>query len=192
MKYIYWIALIFLLSSCSLLTPLPHIASTDVNSWRLNGRIIISSSQESWTIKVHWLQQDDVYKLHLNTPTGQGAILLEGSNKIATMRTANNETFTSTDPDSLILEVLKINIPISHLRFWIRGIPANKPAPHWYVLNEANQHLDRLRQDGWEITFKRYTRVKGIELPDKIFLENDQFKVKIAISHWDINSDLYL
>jgi len=118
-------------------------------------------------------------------PLGQGAMLIKGNDEGVVMHTANKETFTANNPDALVADVLKLEIPVTGLRFWIRGVPSSKSSPTWYTLNEAG-HLHRLRQDGWEIVYKRYANVHGINLPNKIFLENDEFQVKIIISQWNI------
>ncbi len=177
--------LILLLSGCAQLPKMPQTPASKLDSWRLNGRIAISTRTDSWTANVYWQQQGPSYILRLNAPLGQGAFLLEGSENGVIMRTANNETFTDRDPDALIAQVLKLEIPITGLHFWIRGIPAPKPSPQWYTFNKA-KHLHRLRQDGWEILYRRYINVQGIDLPNKIHLENQRFKVKIVISQWDI------
>ena len=185
MKYICFGAL-FLLLSCVPLAPIPSWPAHQLDYWQLNGRIAISTPNESWTAKVHWQQSGPSYQLRLNTPLGQGALLLEGNDNGVIMRTADNKVFTASDPDTLVTEVLKLNIPVSSLHFWIRGIPTPKPIPQWYYLNDKG-HLHRLRQKGWEIEYERYLNFQGIMLPTKIFLENNQFKVKIAISNWNLN-----
>jgi outer membrane lipoprotein LolB len=184
MKYIFVVVLL-LLSSCVPLTPIPSWPAHQLNYWQLNGRIVISTPNESWTAKVHWQQNGSSYQLRLNTPLGQGAILLEGNDNGVIMHTADNQVFTASDPDTLVTKVLKLNIPVSGLHFWIRGLPMPKPAPQWYYFNEKG-YLHRLRQKGWEIEYERYDKFQDINLPTKILLENNQFKVKIAISSWNL------
>ncbi|HDN25742.1 MAG TPA: outer membrane lipoprotein LolB [Thioploca sp.] len=185
MKRLFILAL--LVTACSPLPPLPPNPAKQLDSWRLNGRIAISAEKENWMAKVHWQQNGPTYQLRINTSFGQGAFMLEGSDDGVVMHTADNKTFTAPDPDSLVSEVLKVDLPITNLYFWIRGLPSDNSSPSWYTFNEAG-HLHRLRQDGWELDYKRYTKVHGIDLPKKIFLENPQFKIKIVISQWDITN----
>jgi outer membrane lipoprotein LolB len=183
-KCFFWSVMAWLLSSCAPLSPIPSFKTHQLNSWRLNGRIAISTQQDSWTANVYWQQQGPAYQLRLNTPLGQGALLLEGNDSGVMMQTANNQVFRARDPDALVSKVLKLHLPVTGLHFWIRGLPMPKPAPQWYQLNDRGQ-LHRLRQNGWEIEYGHYVNFQGIELPKKIFLENHQFKVKIIISNWD-------
>jgi len=183
--------LLLLLLSCAPLTPMPSWPAHQLNYWLLNGRIAISTPEESWTANVHWQQNGPYYQLRLNAPLGQGALLLEGNDNEVIMRTAENKVFKASNPDTLISKVLKLHIPVSGLHFWIRGIPIPKPAPQWYSLNEKG-HLHRLRQKGWEIEYGRYLNFQGINLPTKLFLENNQFKVKIVISNWNLKPPIPL
>jgi len=189
MKY-YLSLFVLLLSACASLPPLPPMPASQINSWQINGRIAVKTESNNWTANVYWHQQDSVYQLRLNIPPGQGVVLLEGNANEVIMHTSNNETFSAQDPDTLIADVLKVHIPISDLNFWIRGIPTDEPVPAWYTFNEAG-NLQSLRQNGWEIVYKQYINIQGIDLPKKIFLENAKFRVKIAVSQWKINDMIF-
>lgn len=181
-----FLLLVLLLSGCAQLPPLPFMPASQLNSWQLNGRIAISTKNDNWTANVYWLQQESTYQLRLNTPLGQGALLLEGNDNGVVMHTADNRVFNAPNPDVLVTNVLKLEIPVTGLYFWIRGIPISDASYQWYNLNETGQ-LQNLRQKGWEIEYGRYINVQGTSLPRKIFLDNGQFRVKIAISQWNIN-----
>ncbi len=181
----YFFLLLLLLSGCAQLPPLPPTPASQLDSWRLTGRIAILTGHDSWIAKIYWRQQGTAYQIRLNAPTGQGALLLNGNNNGVMMRTADHKTFEAPDPDALILKVLKLEIPLSHLQAWIRGFPDPNSAPESYTLNEAGQ-LQHLRQANWRIKYGSYIKVQGVYLPKKIVIENTRFKLKIAISHWDI------
>jgi len=181
------ILVLLVLSGCVQLPPLPPMPAKQLDSWRLNGRIAISTENDSWTAKVFWQQQGTAYQLRLNTPLGQGVILFEGDDKGVVMRQADNKTIKAANPDILIAKVLKVELPVTNLHAWIRGLPAPHSSPQWYTLNDAG-HVQSLRQDGWEIDYKEYIQVQGIDLPKKILLENNRFKVKIVISQWEIHT----
>ncbi|MDM8558843.1 lipoprotein insertase outer membrane protein LolB [Candidatus Parabeggiatoa sp. HSG14] len=187
MKYLLLLALPALLLSCASLPSLPPNNANQLDSWHLKGRIAIVTEDDSWTANVHWQQQGTDYQLRLNTPLGQGVLLLEGNDISVVMHTANNETFRAHNPDALVAQVLKLEIPVTGLHFWIRGLPSPKTIPTRYVLTKTG-YLKSLQQDGWEIEYGRYLNVDGINLPRKIFLDNNQFQVKIVISQWNIKN----
>ncbi len=182
----FLLILVVFLSACVSLPKLPPLPASQLDAWRLKGRIAISSDSENWTASVYWQQQGPTYQLRLNMPLGQGALLLEGDEKEVIMRTADNKTYKAANADALMADVLKLDMPVTDLRFWIRGIPAPQSAPDRYLLNDKKQ-LRHLQQDGWFITYLHYVNVEGIALPKKMFLENQSIKVKIAILEWEIN-----
>ncbi|HAI69110.1 MAG TPA: outer membrane lipoprotein LolB [Gammaproteobacteria bacterium] len=178
--------LVVFLSACVSLPKLPPLPASQLDSWRLKGRIAISTDSESWTASVYWQQQGSAYQLRLNLPLGQGALLLEADDKGVIMRTADNQTYKAANADALMADVLKLEMPVTDLQFWIRGIPAPHSSPDRYLLNDKKQ-LRHLQQDGWFITYLHYVNVEGIALPKRMLLENQSFKVKIAILEWEIN-----
>ncbi|OQW94581.1 MAG: outer membrane lipoprotein LolB [Beggiatoa sp. IS2] len=200
MKYYFSFILLFLAGCAEL--PLPpavispamqslwqanQVRLATVNRWRLNGRIAILTENEDWTANVHWQQQDKMYQLVFKAPLGQTIMSLEGQPENVIMRTSKGETFDARDADSLIVKVMNLEIPVTNLYFWVRGIPAPEPQPTDYRLTEDG-HLYSLQQAGWNVAYKRYLDIQGVTLPDKLFLENSRFKVKIAVSEWEIGT----
>jgi outer membrane lipoprotein LolB len=181
-----WLVSLLLLSSCVSLPPLPPIPAGQLNRWQLQGRIAVSSQEDTWTAKVYWLQQEQAYQLRFNNPVGQGVFRLEGNERQVVMQTADNKRFSANNPDTLVAETLQVNIPVTHLNFWIRGVPSPQPSPRSYQLNAAGQ-LTSLQQDNWQIEYKRYIKVQQFYLPQKLFLENDRFQVKIVITQWQLD-----
>ncbi len=186
-----WPLGLLLLASCVSLPPLPPLAAHHLDKWYLSGRLVIATSQDSWTAKVFWQQQGDAYQLQFSNPVGQGAIRLTGNDQQVVMQTADNKTFVADNPDTLVAENLQVNIPVTDLYFWIRGLPAPQPSPRYYKLNKLAQ-LSHLHQDDWQIEYKRYMKVQQFYLPQKLFLENEHFQVKIVITQWDLNAPVSL
>jgi outer membrane lipoprotein LolB len=191
MKFISLLLIILFISSCSnlpkqdILQPLweTHRQSVDkLDTWKLNGRIFISDVDGAWNARVIWQQQAQDYQLVFNSPMG-GAMRLTGSTQQVMMRTADNQVFTAETPEQLVKEVLNMEIPVQQLRYWIKGIPAPTYQELHYFLNKNGQ-LQQLEQSGWVIDFKRYININGLTLPEKIFLQNNDYRVKIAINRW--------
>jgi len=123
--------------------------------------------------------------LVFKAPLGQSTMSLEGNRYRVVMRTTDGKEIVENNPDVLIAKVMDLQIPVTGLYSWIRGIPAPHSTPKQYQLDEAG-YLYSLQQDGWNISYKRYITIAGFTLPDKVFLENKHFKVRIAVSHWDL------
>jgi len=154
-----------------------------IDQWQMNASIAVRGDKGAWSARVFWQQQKSLYQLRFHVAGGQGIVLLDGSATEVKMRTADRQEFVAPTPDTLLKDVLKVEIPVSFLFYWIRGIPSPKERVVDYRLNEFNQ-LSFLAQVGWKIEFVDYREIHGHRLPVKLLLENDEYKVKILISQW--------
>lgn len=188
-----------LLTSCAQLQPVvssPALTATwdsnqnrlkAIQSWQISGSIRIVTEEKNWSARFYWEQEGPVYQLRFNAPLGQGAMLLEGDDSRVTMRTAKNEVFIARDPNALVAKTMQVEIPVTHLHYWVRGISAPKPTLLQYQLNELG-YLYSLEQDGWKVQFVDYMEIGKVYVPKKLYLYNNRFEVTMVISRWHISS----
>ncbi len=193
------ILLLLFISGCSLAPPAPPAANQAellwqkrqaslraLKKWRLNASLSVTKSKQNWIIRVLWDQDGDNYTLRLNAPLGQGAALLTGTKDGVIMRTGNNETFKAQTPDELVVKTLNMELPITNLHYWIRGIPAPDHSVLKYDLYKDG-HLHNLEQSGWSVEYSPYVEVENIFLPKKIYLDHKDLEVKIVVTQWDFS-----
>lgn len=193
---LFWFIFALFLTSCSTAPITPDRTAAwerrqtelrALDSWQVNSSIAVKGDKGAWSARVFWQQQPTTYQLRFNVAGGQGVVLLDGTPTQVQMRTADRQQFVAPTPDILMKDVLKVDVPVSFLRYWIRGIPSPKERVADYQLNENNQ-LSYLRQVGWKVEFTDYSNVQGYSLPQRLILENDEFKVKILISQWQLKA----
>jgi len=163
-----------------------------VRQWSLEGRIAIQAEQEGWHAALRWSQNITAYDLKLSSPLGQDVLQLHGDEGGVVLRTSEGVE-SDVDAETLLAKHLGWRIPLGGLRYWALGLP--DPAS---PIGQQDRELDgmgrltRLRQSGWQIEFRRYTPVAGIDLPDKIFLNNKetgkQLEVRLAVEKWQLDS----
>lgn len=197
MKYWLLIGLILALGACSTL-PVPpgtdgatealwqqrQQALAALQSWNLNGRIAVLSAQQGWHAGVRWLEQDGEYQINLDAPLGQGAAEISGNDAGAVLRTGDGE-FSAASAEDLLEQRLGWRLPVSGLRYWVRGLPDTRAPVESQALDAAGR-LTRLQQAGWDIEFKRYASAGPLELPDKIFLTHagSALEIRLVIERW--------
>ncbi|MDA1107105.1 MAG: lipoprotein insertase outer membrane protein LolB [Proteobacteria bacterium] len=148
-----------------------QLALTALQSWTLNGRIAVLTAQQGWHAGVRWMEQDGEYHIHLDAPLGQGAAEISGNRAGVVLRTSDGE-FSAVSAEDLLEQHLGWRLPVSGLRYWVRGLPDTRAPVEGQAL-DATGRLMHLRQAGWDIEFKRYAPAGLLELPDKIFLTNN-------------------
>ena len=189
------ILLAAILSGCASKPPLMPLGAAAEARWRAHidavlaqpewimlGRAAIRSGQQGWSATLHWQQHADNFAIRVLGPLGQGAAWLRGDAGGVTLQTAERETLRAVDAESLLYSQFGWEVPVSGLRYWLRGVPDPALAftAHW----DEQTRLTELHQAGWTIRFQRYVRIDGLDVPDKLSLENPRFSVRVVVQDW--------
>lgn len=159
---------------------------SEVQQWQLKSLIAIRNiaKNDSVTANLQWQQTAGHYSILVFGPFGAGSAKLNGGPGNVTLETSDGKTFHGSSPEQILAEQTNLNLPVSNLFYWIRGLPA--PGASAKKQFDAYHHLIALQQQGWQIQFLSYTSANQIDVPNKIFLSNSQFDVKIIIKEWKI------
>ena len=201
MKFILFLVAAISLAGCTTTPPHKFVAEPDkkweqrktvlsgVNNWLINGRIALINGDESWHLNLKWNRQGENYVLDLSGPFGTGHAQLTGSKGNVVLVDADQNYFYADSPDRLLQEVTGLRIPVKSLLYWINGIP------DWNVKVDSQRldaygRLAELKQSEWNIRFKQYIDVAQHELPQKIFIDGFNLKVKIFIDEWMLKNNV--
>jgi outer membrane lipoprotein LolB len=156
-----------------------------IQSWKLNGRLSITSEKESGTVSFYWSQDDERYLMSFIAPLGQGTFALRGGEGDGVyLLTAQDEVLHADDAETLLKQSVGWHVPVSGFKYWVRGL--QEPG-----VDVTNQQFDdkglitEMQQADWNIRIKRYMDVDGLDLPAKIFMHNDHVKLKLIVQTWD-------
>ena len=194
MKYFFTIIACCLLTACATMPAREsaynqHLSwsqrQTQLNkmkTWTLQGAIAVRMPKQALSAYINWQQHKQNYKLHLFGPLGIGAVNVIGKPGNFVLTNAQDQTFKAKSPEQLMQQELGWTLPISNLYYWIRGLPSpkgksTKQFDHYH-------HITKLTQNGWKIQYLKYTGVRGIDLPSKIFISNPHLSLRIVISRW--------
>ena len=159
---------------------------SQLEQWKLSGRLAVLNDHEAWHMTLEWQQRADHYAMNIIAPLGQGSVQLQGDAHGVVLQTEDEPPVRSASPEALLQQQLGWRVPVSALRYWVRGLAA--PGERQYTLDTAGQ-LTTLQQNGWHIEFFDYTPRAGHALPRKVFVSNPQATVKLVISQWQLLSD---
>ncbi len=155
-----------------------------VNAWEMDGRIAIRTAEDGWTAGLYWRHSVADYELRLSGPFGQGGVRLVGDGGGATLFDADGGAYRASTPEHLLYRHTGWWLPVSGLRFWVRGLPV--PGVSAEMQWDDFGRLAQLTQDDWVIRYRRYARFNQRELPGKIALENHRLKVRLVIDAWGL------
>jgi outer membrane lipoprotein LolB len=191
-----FLLLLALLSACTHL-PKPELPASDlweaqraklasVQHWRLRARIgIVTEEGQSGSADLRWEQQGETFSLKVTGAFGRGLLAIEGSEQAVSMQTGKGETLRAANAEDLILQQTGWLIPVSGLRHWILGLPSDIYGNEKYTLDDMG-HLQALAGGGWQIEYRRYGAYDGYQLPDRLHMENERVKLKLAVIDWEI------
>ncbi|CBL45437.1 Outer membrane lipoprotein [gamma proteobacterium HdN1] len=190
------IGLIFALSGCQILptrpTPAPSATETSWNEhlvalhklqdWRMRGKIGYVGAKDSGSAYIDWVQSRDSFHITLTGPLGQGATIIEGNAQGARLHSNRGETFVAESPEQLLLEHTGIELPVSQLYLWIKGMPS---ASNQERLTVSDEHtLLRLQQNQWTLTYSNYQHQLGTLLPTRIRLQGPEMRLTLIAKEW--------
>jgi len=155
---------------------------SQLDGWEINGKVGIRAPRDSGSGTLYWLQRQDYYDIRLSGPLGRGAARLTGRPGKVSLEVASQGRYEADSPETLLQEQLGWNLPVSHLVWWVRGLPA--PDSKSQVTLDGDSRLARLEQDGWSVEYLSYTEQNGYTLPDRIKLHGKDLDVTLVVKDW--------
>ncbi|KAF1054945.1 MAG: Outer-membrane lipoprotein LolB [Stenotrophomonas maltophilia] len=153
-----------------------------LDGWQIDGKVGIRAPRDSGSGTLFWLQRQGYYDIRLSGPLGRGAARLTGREGAVTLEVAGQGRYQAESPEALLEQQLGWRLPVSHLLWWVRGLPA--PDSKSQVTLDGDSHLARLQQDGWDVTYTSYTEQSGYWLPERLKLHGQDLDVTLVIKSW--------
>ena len=155
---------------------------TGLDGWHINGKIGIRAPKDSGSGTLFWLQRQDYYDIRLSGPLGRGAARLTGRPGQVSLEVANQGRYEAASPETLLEEQMGWKLPVSHLAWWVRGLPA--PDSKSRLTLDGDSHLASLEQEGWQVEYSSYSEQNGYWLPERIKLHGSNLDVTLVIKEW--------
>lgn len=160
-----------------------HQALVQLDQWQLQGRTVITQGREGWNAGLRWQENRGAYQIKIEGPFSQGGITLDGDASKAVLTMVDGQKISAADPEILIKQALGIQLPVSALRDWVRGIPYSTIKIDQLELDDKGQVI-HLIQQGWDISFLKYVPFGNYSMPAKIFIKNQDLSLRLAVTRW--------
>ena len=155
---------------------------TTITSWDIEGLTAVRTPDNAWTANLQWQQHEENYALSLWGPLGVSSFQLRGAPGNVILKTGAGKTYRATSPEELLAKETGWILPVSHLFYWVRGLPVpNMPSNMTF---DPYHHIKQLNQAGWTIRYLSYTSAKHTDLPAKIYITHPPLQLKIVIHEW--------
>jgi len=166
------------LSACStqLKTNTQGLNEEQAKRWSFAGKIAIKVNTKSQKANITWETDGNDYDILLYGPFGQGKIHIQKLGEQVSLTSAGKTKYADNS-ETLLYQTTGLSLPISSLRYWIRGIkdpnyPANKEL-------DLDGDLAQLKQEDWTVNYSGYdifenNRGDRLLLPNKLKLANQK------------------
>lgn len=155
---------------------------SSLDGWQITGKVGIRAPKDSGSGTLFWLQRQDYYDIRLSGPLGRGAARLTGRPGSVALEVANQGRYEAANPEDLLQAQLGWKLPVSHLVWWVRGLPA--PDTKSRLTLDGDSNLASLEQDDWQVEYLSYTQQNGYWLPERIKLHGQDLDVTLVIKDW--------
>jgi outer membrane lipoprotein LolB len=165
-------------------SPPPPSDPAQLDSWRATGRIGVTGASGGGSGSFDWQQRDDAAEVQIRGPVGIGSVTLQlsGAAESPQLRLQTGDQTLEADAALAELEArLGAEVPVGRLRYWMLSLAA--PGEHQWSEPDASGTVV-LQQDGWNITYQRYSTEFGPRLPMRIQASSGAARVRIVIDRW--------
>jgi len=149
------------------------------------GKIGFSDGKQGGNASIYWEQHPNAYQVRLYGPLGSGSLQIMGntSGDVRLLR-EDGKIIRAKTPEALVHDELGWVIPVSGLRYWLRGLPAPGAPPTRMAL-DAEQRIWQIQQQGWSILYESYQSLDGLDVPYKLTLKNGPIRLKFIFRRWE-------
>ena len=161
-----------------------------IGEWGLVGKISLDDGDNGGSGRLQWSVEPGHSELDFHGAMGRGAWHLQIGQDGVLLKMADGTEQTAEDVNDLIQDRMGWPIPLDALQWWVRGLVA--PGVSENETYGPGGLLTGFQQFNWDVEFKRYALVDGVELPVRLNATNKNYRVKLAIRRWrmDVNHDL--
>ena len=195
-----WLILLIALNACTTVPPkdAPVAAGSifqgdrtellgDIGAWGLQGKISLDDGDEGGSGRLQWDVTPGFSELDFHGALGRGAWRLQVGEEGALLQLADGTEQTAPRVGQLIQDHIGWSIPLEALQWWVRGLAAPGVIENQALGPEGL--LLSLRQFGWNVRFNRYDSFDGVAMPVRLDANRENYRVKLAISHWRLGVD---
>jgi outer membrane lipoprotein LolB len=169
---------LLVLAGCA--APGYQLPAQDVQ-FELSGRIAVRYRDDAGSGNIAWRHAARTDELLLTSPLGQGIARITRDGEEIVLKMQDGKEHRASDVEALTEQVLGFRLPIVGLAHWVRGRPAQSPAPApTRQVADAAGRLTELEQSGWRIEYQEYQD----KLPARMRLSYPGLEMRLAISEW--------
>ena len=163
----------------------PPASISAMTQWDTEGRVGIRTADDAVSGNFDWHESPKDFSLRIYGPFGQGSTKLSGIDGQKVTLAYGDKEIVGRDASSLLRQKLGWEFPVNQVKYWMRGLPFPN-TPYKLTQNTENNLPAEIRQDGWTVTYKKFSDVEGLQLPQTMQVSRPPYRVNLIITDWTI------
>lgn len=158
-----------------------HVAQ--LQNWEAKGKLAIRFNNENKSANFNWLNRKDEFHIAMFGFLGLGNAAIDKRGDKVTLTTSEGR-FSATSAENLMQQELGWSIPVSDLRYWIKGLPS----PHSPVDGQSfdpQGRITALSQNTWQLQFE-FSDEQNNFLPRKILAVHERMRLTVLVKSWEL------
>ena len=177
-----------ILAGCSMSPKIPTAPTPDsvedIQAWQTEGRVGIRTDSDAISGNFNWSHTKEFYELNIYGPFGQGATRLEGTPGSEATLSYEDKVQVGPSAEALLYHELGWHFPVTNVQYWIRGLAAPNTAAEIEYREDGTP--EQIIQDGWTISYKEFTNVDTLKLPQRMQVTHTPYRVNLIITDWAV------
>jgi outer membrane lipoprotein LolB len=132
---------------------------------------------------MRWQHEPGRDEIWLLTPVGQALAHIVDAGGGAVLTSADQRQYRAASVESLTRQAFGWELPVAHLKYWVRGDIAPGSAPDAVVRGD-DQRVARLEQGGWRVALTYYPVQQYEGLPRRLDLVGGSHEIRLVIDTW--------
>jgi len=122
-------------------------------------------------------------QVSLEGPLGAGGVQITADGNALSIVTSHGERLDSDAARAELESRLGFDPPLGSLRYWVLGVPDPASASQ-ESLDQQQQRLQSLQQDGWQIDYSGYMPAGNGSLPARMTVQRAGVRVRLVVDGW--------
>lgn len=148
-----------------------------MSEWLVEGELELESDQadhQSW-FTYQWINGEYELRLRPEAPRGENEAVIRGH----FMQGPSSETVDAdNDQARELAEAVRASLPLHHLGYWLRSLPATADAS---IEQQAPKPMAHIEERDWRMEYHEYMQVHDYLLPSDMTLKRDNTSVDLEM-----------
>lgn len=153
---------------------------TLVTSWTAQGKLAYDVNGQRGNFSFRWIQSNHAYEIVLFGPLGISVATIIGNEVSARITTSEGQMLSAPRPEQLLQETLGLDMPVSAMTRWLRGMPRNT-VTSGEVEGSTKTAIEGFNELGWQVEVQR--RDKSMN-PSRVRISRSGANFLVIVKGW--------